>query len=189
MSDRTLILPLRGATPVIEPGAWLAPGVTIVGDVTVRSGASIWFGSVVRAEAGPIEVGPDANIQDNCVLHTDEGYQVVVGRNASVGHGVVLHGCTIGEDVVVGMGSCVLNGARIGPRSMVAAGAVVLEGTDSPAGSLLAGVPAKVRRELDEETVESLRQSGRTYQLLREEYRAALGQNAEVTRDEVTLGE
>jgi len=174
MTAGPLLLPLRGATPVVEPGAWVAPGVTIVGDVTVRSGASIWFGSVLRAEVAPIEVGQDANIQDNSVLHTDEGFPLVVGRNTSVGHGVVLHGCVIGDDVVVGMGSRVLNGARVGSESLLAAGAVVLEGAEAPPRSLLVGVPAKVRGELDDDKVESLRENGRIYQRLRDEYRTSL---------------
>ncbi len=174
MTGAPLVVPLNGATPVVEPGAWLAPGVVLVGDVTVRSGASIWFGSVLRAETGSIEVGPDANIQDNSVLHTDDGLRLTVGRNTSVGHGVVLHGCVVGDDVVVGMGSRILNTARIGSESLVAAGAVVLEGMEAPARSLVAGVPAKVRGELDDERVESLRENGRIYQELRDTYRSTL---------------
>ena len=169
-----LLLPLRGATPVVEPGAWVAPGVVLAGRVTVRAGAGIWFGAVLRAEDGSIEVGPDANIQDNCVLHSDHDLALVVGRNASVGHGAVLHGCTIGDDVVVGMGCRVLNGARIGSESLIAAGAVVLEGAEVPPRSLLAGVPAKVRRELGTEELESVHDNGHIYQRLRDEYAAAL---------------
>lgn len=174
MTTGPLLVPLRGVAPVVEPGAWLAPGVTVVGDVTIRSGASIWFGSVLRAEAAPIEVGPDANIQDNSVLHTDAGFRLSVGRNTSVGHGVVLHGCVIGDDVVVGMGARVLNGAYIGSESLLAAGAVVLEAAEVPPRSLLVGLPAKVRGELDAEKVQSLRENGQIYQRLRDEYRVAL---------------
>jgi carbonic anhydrase/acetyltransferase-like protein (isoleucine patch superfamily) len=170
MTAGPLLVALRGVAPVVEPGAWLAPNVVLAGRVTVRAGASIWFGAVLRAEEGQIEVGPDANIQDNCVLHTDDGLHLTVGRNTSVGHGAVLHGCTIGEDVVVGMGSRVLNGARVGSESLLAAGAVVLEGSEAPARSLLAGVPAKVRGELDREKIEGLRENGRIYQRLRDEY-------------------
>lgn len=174
MTGRPLLVPLEGVAPVVEPGGWLAPGVVLVGQVTVRAGASIWFGVVARAEHGTIEVGPDANIQDNSVLHTDAGLHLAVGRNTSVGHGVVLHGCTVGDDVVVGMGSRVLNGASVGSESLLAAGAVVLEGRETPPRSLLAGVPAKVRSELDEEKVKSLRENGRIYQRLRDEYQLAL---------------
>ena len=173
MTAGPLLVPLRGVAPVVEQGAWLAPNVVLVGQVTVRAGASIWFGAVMRAEEGTIEVGPDANIQDNCVLHTDDGLHLTVGSNTSVGHGVVLHGCAIGDDVVVGMGSRVLNGARVGSESLLAAGAVVLEGREAPPRSLLAGVPAKVRGELDDEKVESLRENGRIYQRLRDEYQLA----------------
>lgn len=172
MTRGPLLLPVRGAAPVVEDGAWLAPTAVLVGRVTVRAGASVWFGAVLRAEEGTIEVGADANIQDNSVLHTDAGLDLTVGRNTSVGHGVVLHGCSIGEDVVVGMGSRVLNRARVASESLLAAGAVVLEGRSSPPRSLLAGVPAKVRGELDDEQVESLRENGRIYQRLREEYRS-----------------
>lgn len=174
MSAGPLLVPLRGVAPVVEPGAWVAPNAVLVGRVTVRAGASIWFGVVARAEEGTIEVGPDANIQDNSVLHTDAGLHLTVGRNTSVGHGVVLHGCVIGDDVVVGMGSRVLNGARVGSESLLAAGAVVLEGRESAPRSLLAGVPAKLRGELDDEKVESLRENGRIYQRLRDEYLLAL---------------
>lgn len=173
MTAGPLLLPMRGVAPVVEPGAWVAPNAVLVGRVVVRAGASIWFGAVLRAEEGTIEVGPDANIQDNSVLHTDAGLALVVGRNTSVGHGVVLHGCTVGDDVVVGMGSRVLNGASVGSESLLGAGSVVLEGRVSPPRSLLAGVPAKVRGELDEHTVESLRENGRIYQRLRDDYRAA----------------
>ena len=174
MTAKPLLLPLRGVTPVVEPGAWLAPGVVLAGRVTVRRGAGVWFGAVLRAEDGSIEVGSDANIQDNCVLHSDHDLTLVVGRNTSVGHGAVLHGCTIGEDVVVGMGCRVLNRAQIGSESLLAAGAVVLEDADVPPRSLVAGVPAKVRRELRTEELESVRENGRIYQALREEYAAAL---------------
>lgn len=158
---------------MVEPGAWLAPNVVLAGDVTVRAGAGIWFGAVLRAEAGSIEVMADTNIQDNCVLHADHDLRLSVGRNTSVGHGAVLHGCTIGDDVVVGMGSRVLNRASVGSESLLAAGAVVLEGAEAAARSLLAGVPAKVRRELDDAEVESLRENGRIYQRLRDEYASA----------------
>ena len=173
MTTGPLLVPLGGVTPVVEPGAWLAPNVVLVGRVTIRAGASIWFGVVIRAEQGTIEVGPDANIQDNTVLHTDEGLHLSVGSNTSVGHGVVLHGCTVGDDVVVGMGSRVLNGARVGSESLLAAGSVVLEGVQTPPRSLFAGVPAKMRGELDEEKVESLRENGRIYQRLRDQYQLA----------------
>jgi len=169
-----LLLSVRGVTPVVEPGAWVAPGVVLAGRVTVRRGASVWFGAVLRAEDGAIEVGPDANVQDNCVLHADHELTLAVGRNTSVGHGAVLHGCVIGDDVIVGMGCRVLNRARIGSESLVAAGAVVLEAAEAPPRSLLAGVPAKVRRELEDEELESGRENGRIYQRLRDEYAEAL---------------
>lgn len=166
------ILPYRGATPSVHPQAWVAPGVTLVGDVTVHEGASIWFGTVIRAEDGSVDIGRDANVQDGCVLHADTGRRLSVGENVSVGHRAVLHGCTIGAGSLVGMGSVVLNDAVVGPGSMVAAGAVVLEGTELEAGSLAAGVPARARRELSEAEVEQIRENGRIYAGLRDDYRA-----------------
>lgn len=166
-----LLLPYRGVSPTVHDGAWIAPNVTLVGDVTVHRGASIWFGTVIRAEDGSVDVGADANIQDGCVLHTDMGRRLSVGENVSVGHRAVLHGCTVGEGSLIGMGAVVLNDAVVGAGSMVAAGAVVLEGTQLEPGSLAAGVPARARRELTEAEIEQVHENGRIYTELRDEYR------------------
>jgi len=130
----------------------------------------VWFGAVLRADGDSIEVQAGSNIQDGSVLHTDPGFPLTVGRNVSVGHGAVLHGCVIGDDVLVGMRATVLNGARIGAGTLVAAGAVVLEGTDVPPRSLVAGVPAKVRRPLTDDEVEGLRENSRNYRDRRAKY-------------------
>ena len=129
----------RGLSPVVSPGAWLAPTATLVGDVRVDDGAGVWFGAVIRADTAPIRVGAGTNIQDNCVLHTDAGAPLELGQNISVGHSAVLHGCTIEDDVLVGMGAMIMNGALIGAGSLVAAGALVTAGTQIPAGSLVDG--------------------------------------------------
>lgn len=158
-----LVIPFGGRTPLVPDDAWLAPNATVVGAVTLRSGTSVWFGAVIRADFDSIEVGERSNVQDGCVLHTDPGFPLAVGAGVSVGHRAVLHGCTVEDDVLIGMAATVLNGARIGRGSLVAAGAVVLEGTDVPPGSLVAGVPAKVRRSLTAEEVEAVRRNARHY--------------------------
>lgn len=170
-ADRAVqVVTLDGVAPQIARTAWVAPGVTLVGQVVLEDGASVWFGSVVRADGDAIRVGRDSNVQDGCVLHADPGLPLSVGAGVTVGHRAVLHGCTVEDDVLVGMGSVVLNGARIGTGSLVAAGAVVLEGTEVPPGSLVAGVPAKVRRPLTDEERAGIRDNARTYVGLRDRY-------------------
>lgn len=140
-----------GRTPEVDPTAWIADDATLVGATTIGAGASVWYASVVRADGDAITVGERSNIQDGCVLHADPGFPLTIGSGVSVGHRAVLHGCTVEDDVLVGMGAVVMNGAVIGTGSLVAAGAVVLEGTVVPPGSLVAGLPAKVRRPTTEE--------------------------------------
>ena len=135
-----------GRLPEVDPTAWVADDVTLVGATTLGAGASVWYAAVIRADGDAITVGARSNIQDGCVLHADPGLPLSVGTGVSVGHRAVLHGCTVEDDVLVGMGAVVLNGAVIGTGSLVAAGTVVLEGTVVPPGSLVAGVPGKVRR-------------------------------------------
>ncbi|MFJ7243342.1 gamma carbonic anhydrase family protein [Kitasatospora sp. NPDC098652] len=166
-----LIATVGGKVPAVDPGAFLAPNAVVVGDVTVAAGASVWYGAVLRGDAESIAVGAGSNIQDNCTLHADPGFPLVVGERVSVGHNAVLHGCTVEDDVLVGMNATVLNGARIGTGSLVAAGAVVTQGTDVPPGSLVAGVPAKVRRELTEEERAGIKANGEGYLLLAEAHR------------------
>lgn len=159
--------------PIVDPDAWVAPGAVLAGAVTVERGASVWFGSVVRADGDTITVGEGSNLQDGVVVHADPGLPVTVGRNVSVGHGAVLHGCSIGDATLVGMRAAVLNGATIGPMSLVAAGAVVLEGAEFEARSLIAGIPAKRRRELTEEECAGLLANAADYRSLAERYRGA----------------
>jgi carbonic anhydrase/acetyltransferase-like protein (isoleucine patch superfamily) len=156
--------------PVIEDGAWVAPGSVVVGRVTVRRGASVWYGCVLRADmaGGEIEIGEDSNIQDGSVVHVDENLPCRVGARVTVGHGAVLHACVIEDDALVAMGATVLSGARIGRGSVVAAGAVVAEGFDVPPGVIVAGVPAKVRRETTPEDRARLEAGWRTYARLRD---------------------
>ena len=134
-------------SPDLHPDSWAAPGSWLIGDVRLAEGASVWYTAVLRGDGASIRVGAATNIQDGCVVHADPGLPVTVGARVSVGHRAILHGCTIGDDVLVGMGATVLNGAQVGHGSIVAAGAVVLEGAVIPPHSLVAGVPGKVRRE------------------------------------------
>lgn len=142
------VLSVSGREPDIHPTAFVASGARIIGGVTLAEGASVWYNAVLRADGDTITVGRGSNLQDGVAVHVDRGSPVVIGANVSVGHNAVVHGCTVGDGALIGMGSVVLNGAVIGDGCLVAAGAVVLEGTRVPAGSLVAGVPAKVRREL-----------------------------------------
>ncbi|MFD0273213.1 gamma carbonic anhydrase family protein [Kitasatospora sp. NPDC127111] len=166
-----LIAAVGGRVPAVDPTAFIAPNAVVVGAVTVAAGASVWYGAVIRGDAETIAVGAGSNIQDNCTLHADPGFPLVIGERISVGHNAVLHGCTIEDDVLVGMNSTVLNGARIGTGSLVAAGAVVPQGMEVPPGSLVAGVPAKVRRELTEEERAGIKSNGEGYRLLADGHR------------------
>lgn len=165
------VLPHAGHVPRIDPSAFVAPTATVVGDVEVGPGSGVFYGAVLRGDRSSVRVGAGSNLQDNVVVHADPGHPCLIGSRVSVGHGAVVHGCTVEDEVLVGMNATVLNGAVIGTGSLVAAGAVVLEGTVVPPRSLVAGVPAKVRRELTEQEQEKVRANARTYRQLSEEHR------------------
>jgi carbonic anhydrase/acetyltransferase-like protein (isoleucine patch superfamily) len=154
---------LPSGTPSVHPDAWVAPGAVLAGAVTVGAGSSVWYTAVLRADLDTVTLGARTNIQDGAVLHADPGFPLRLGDGVSVGHRAVLHGCTVEDDVLVGMGAVVLNGASVGAGSLIAAGAVVLEGTQIPPGSLVAGVPAKVRRELRPDEADGLRLNAAVY--------------------------
>ncbi|NKB28302.1 MAG: gamma carbonic anhydrase family protein [Rhodobacteraceae bacterium] len=139
----------EGVTPHIEGNTWIAPDANVIGNVRVHAGASIWFGSTLRGDNEPIVVGPGSNVQEGCIFHTDPGFPLTIGANCTVGHGVILHGCTLGDLVLVGMGATVMNGAVIGAGSLIGAGALVTEGTEVPPNSLVLGAPGKVVRSFD----------------------------------------
>lgn len=157
------VLALPDAVPAIDDAAFVAAGARIVGAVTLGEGASVWYNAVVRGDSASITVGAGSNLQDNVAVHVDQGRPVVIGRDVSVGHNAVVHGCTIGDGSLIGMGSVVLSGAEIGPGCLVAGGAVVLEGSVIPAGSLVAGVPAKVRRPLTDEERQKILRNAEIY--------------------------
>ena len=145
------VLALPYSAPSIDPTAFVADGARIVGDVSLAAGSSVWYNAVLRGDSAGIVIGPGSNVQDNVSVHVDTGHPVVVGAQVSIGHNAVVHGCTIGDGSLIGMGAVILSGAVIGPGCLIAGGAVVLGGTEFPAGTLVAGVPAKVRRTLSEE--------------------------------------
>lgn len=160
-------------SPEVDPEAWVAPTAVLAGAVTVERGASVWFGSVLRADGDTISIGENSNLQDGVISHADPGFPVLVARGVSVGHGAVLHGCRIGEGSLIGMRAVVLNGAKIGSECLVAAGSVVLEGAEFEARSLIAGVPAKRRRELSDEECADLVRNANDYLVLAARYRDA----------------
>ena len=147
----------------LPQAALVAENATVRGRVTAGPGSSIYFGAVIRSESEETLIGPDTNIQDNCVLHTDAGFPIRIGRGCTIGHGAILHGCTVGDNVLIGMGATVLNGAKIGDNCIVGAGALVTGKMDAPAGSMILGSPAKVVRLLTEAEIESNRESAREY--------------------------
>lgn len=158
-----LILPYQEKSPKIDPGSWIAPNATVIGEVTIMAEASVFYGAVVRGDMAEIRLGTGSNLQDNVVVHTDTGFPAIIGSGVSVGHAAVVHGCTLEDETLIGMHATVLNGAVIGRHSLVAAGTVVLEGTIVPPGSLVAGVPGKVRRELTEAEVAKVIENARHY--------------------------
>jgi len=149
--------------PQIAPSAWVADSAQVLGAVTLEADASIWFGATVRGDTEHITVGEGANIQDGSVLHADHGMPLRVGKHVTVGHMVMLHGCTIGDESLIGIGAVVLNGAKIGRNCLVGAGSLVTEGKEFPDGSMIMGTPAKVVRPLSPQQIEGLRQSARHY--------------------------
>lgn len=154
---------LDGVAPEVAESAWIADSAQVMGRVSIGQDASVWFGTVVRGDTESITIGEGSNIQDASVLHADMGKPLVVGRNVTVGHQVMLHGCTIGDESLIGIGAVVLNGARIGKNCLVGAGSLVTEGKEFPDGSMIIGSPAKAIRQLSPEQIEGLRQSAKHY--------------------------
>ncbi|MFI8893253.1 gamma carbonic anhydrase family protein [Streptomyces paradoxus] len=171
MGRRAMITGIGGREPEIDGTAFVAPTASVIGGVTLGAGASVWYGAVVRGDVEAISVGASSNVQDNCTLHADPGFPVSVGERVSIGHNAVVHGATVEDDCLIGMGATVLNGAVIGAGSLVAAQALVPQGMIVPPGSLVAGVPAKVRRELSEEERQGVTLNGTMYAELAKAHR------------------
>jgi carbonic anhydrase/acetyltransferase-like protein (isoleucine patch superfamily) len=169
-----MIYALDGVSPDMHPDSWVAPDANLIGMVTLGQGASVWFGATLRGDNERITVGAGSNVQENCVLHTDMGYPLVIGENCTVGHKAILHGCVIGSGTLIGMGATILNGAKIGSGCLIGAGALITEGKDIPDGSLVMGAPGRVIRSLDAEARARLLKSAEGYQTNMRRFKAGL---------------
>jgi carbonic anhydrase/acetyltransferase-like protein (isoleucine patch superfamily) len=159
-------------------GHFIAPNAALIGDVLLREKSSVWFGCVLRGDADRIEIGEGSNIQDGAVLHADPGFPLVVGRHVTVGHNAMLHGCTIGDGSLVGINAVVLNGARVGRGCLIGANALVTEGMDIPDGSLVLGMPAKIKSQLSDEQQLGLLRNAEHYVLNAQRYNDQLMEQA-----------
>ena len=167
---------IAGNAPTLpdDGSAWVAPSADVIGDARLGRGASVWFGAVIRADNTPIIVGADTNIQEGAMLHSDPGAPLTLGAGCTIGHHAILHGCTIGDTVLVGMGATILNHAVIGAESLVGAGALVTEGKTFPPRSLIVGSPARAVRTLDDAAVEGLRKAAAGYAARQRDYAAGM---------------
>ena len=154
---------IEDRAPTLDDSAWIAPGATVIGSVHLAADTSVWFGAVIRADNEPIRIGRGSNVQENAVLHVDPGLPMVIGEDVTIGHQAMLHGCTVGDNSLIGIQAVILNGAVIGRNCLVGAGALVTEGKHFPDGSLIIGTPAKVARPLTEAEIAGLRQSAASY--------------------------
>ncbi len=168
------IYELDGVAPQVADSAWVADSAQVMGAVTLGEGSSVWFGAVIRGDTETITLGAGSNIQDASVLHADHGFPLVIGERVTVGHQVMLHGCTIGDESLIGIGAVVLNGAKIGKHCLVGAGALVTEGKVFPDGSMIIGSPAKAVRQLTPEQIEGLKRSAQHYTENADRYRNGL---------------
>lgn len=143
---------------------------TVVGDVTLHQNVSVWYGSVIRGDSDSIEIGENSNIQDLSVLHTDHGYPIHIGKNVTIGHRAIVHGCTIEDEVMIGMGAILMNGSKIGKHSIIGAGALIPEGKEIPANSIVVGMPGKVIHQTSEKQIEEILENAKHYVELAREY-------------------
>jgi carbonic anhydrase/acetyltransferase-like protein (isoleucine patch superfamily) len=169
-----MIYALDGITPDIAPDAWVAPDANVIGKVVLEAGASVWFGATLRGDNEEIRIGQGSNVQENCVLHTDMGYPLIIGADCTIGHKAMLHGCIIGDGTLIGMGATILNGAKIGRGCLIGACALITEGKEIPDGSLVMGSPGKVVRLLDDEARARLLASAAGYRANARRFRAGL---------------
>ena len=168
------IYQLDDLVPEVNPDAYVADSAQVIGEVSLAEDSSVWYGTVIRGDSDRISVGAGSNIQDASVLHADKGFPLTIGERVTVGHQVMLHGCTIGDESLIGIGAVVLNGARIGRNCLVGAGSLVTEGKEFPDGSMILGSPAKVVRQLSPEQIEGLRRSAAHYIANARRHRAGL---------------
>lgn len=167
---------LDGVSPVLPAGGncYIAPGARVIGDVTLAEAVGIWFNAVVRGDNEPIVIGPGSNVQDGCVLHTDPGFPLTLGSNVTVGHSAILHGCTVGDGTLIGMGAVVLNGVRIGMGCLIGANALITEGKEIPDHSMVVGQPARVIRPVDAAMAAEMRRAAEIYRERQRQYRVGL---------------
>ena len=158
------IFKFKTYSPHLSHSAWIAHDANIIGKIKIMEKASVWFGATLRGDNEEIFVGEGSNIQENCVLHTDHGFPLKIGKNCTIGHSVILHGCSISDNTLIGMGSTILNGAQIGKGCLIGAGSLVTENKIIPDGSLVIGAPGKIIRKLDDEAKLSLIGSAIHYQ-------------------------
>ena len=167
---------LDGAAPTLPASGncYIAPGARVIGKVTLAEETGIWFNAVLRGDNEPIVIGPGTNVQDGCVFHTDPGFPLTIGADVTVGHSAILHGCSIGDGTLIGMGAVVLNGARIGKGCLIGANALITEGKEIPDYSMAVGQPAKVIRPIDEALAAQLRRAADVYKRRQQQYRKGL---------------
>ena len=165
---------LDGESPKLASDSWVAADATLIGKVELSSKSSVWFGAVLRGDNELITIGMGSNVQDGCVLHTDMGFPLNVGADCTIGHNVILHGCTISDGTLVGMGATILNGAKVGKNCLIGAGALITEGKEIPDNSLVVGTPGRVVRTLDRSAIDELYASAQRYRDNAERYRNGL---------------
>jgi len=169
---------LDNLVPTLAESAWVADSAQVIGDVHLAEGSSVWFGAILRGDNEPLHIGRNSNVQDGSMLHSDPGFPLVLGENVTIGHHVMLHGCTIGDGSLIGIKAVVLNGAKVGKNCVVGAGALVTEGKEFPDGSLIMGAPARVVRVLTPDQVESFGRAAAHYVENAKRYAAGLAKIA-----------
>lgn len=170
-----MVLALENMTPLIAPTAWVAPNATVVADVHLGEGSSVWFGAVVRGDVFHVRIGRDTNVQDNAVIHVTTGkHPTLVGDGVTIGHSATLHGCTVEDRALVGIGSIIMDRAVVGQEAIIGAGSLVTPGTVIPPGTLAVGSPCRVKRPLSPDELQFVRESGRRYAELAARYRAGM---------------
>jgi carbonic anhydrase/acetyltransferase-like protein (isoleucine patch superfamily) len=166
-----MIKDFKNKSPNLDTELYIAETAVIIGDVTIKKNANIWFGTVIRGDLAPIIIGENTNIQENCVVHVDYGNNVVIGEGCIIGHGAIIHGCNIKDNVLVGMGSIILNGAKIGNNTIIGAGSLITQNKEFEDGVLIIGNPAKVVRKLTQEEIEENKKACLTYISLSKEFK------------------
>ena len=166
-----MIKEYNGHKPHIHNSCFIAENTTIIGRVTIKRNASIWYGTVIRGDDNYISIGENTNVQDNCTIHIAEDYPTIIGDNVTIGHGAIVHGCKVGNNVLIGMGAIILDGAEIEDNVLIAAGSLVSPGKKMPSNTLVLGSPAKVVRELTKEEIVNIKNSADYYVKLAEEYK------------------